>query len=182
MPDSVLWASFFDVSLIMSELHINTSVGNLAEIGSGYGTFTLPAASMITGNLYAFDIEEEMISSLKNELAKNRINNVIALQRDVIAETTCLPDNSVDYVMLFNILHHESPADLLNEAFRILKPRGMTGILHWRSDIKTPRGPSLAIRPTPNQILQWIDKKQFNIYKPPMILKPYHFGMIIAKI
>lgn len=51
-------------------------------------------------------------------------------QWDILTQTTSLPDNSVDYVMLFNILHHDSPNDFLNEAYRILEHRGKVGILH----------------------------------------------------
>ena len=81
-----------------------------------------------------------------------------------------MADNSIDYVMLFNILHHESPTDFINEAYRILKPNGKVGILHWRSDVETPRGPDLTIRPKPDQIFQWIDKQKFSVYKEPVNL------------
>ena len=84
--------------------------------------------------------------------------------------------------MLFNILHHELPLDFINEAYRILKPTGKIGIIHWRSDISTPRGPDLSIRPKPEQIVNWIDEHKFLIYKQPFIVEPYHFGLIISKI
>ena len=60
-------------------------------------------------------------------------------QRDILMETTGLADNSIHYVMIFNILHNDSPGDFLMEAYRILKPNGEVGIIHWRSDISTPR-------------------------------------------
>ena len=129
----------------------------------------------INGKLYAFDIEEGMIEIVKQELRNRLIHNVILEQRDILTQTTGLADNSVDYVMLFNILHHESPNDFLNEAYRILKPEGKLGILHWRSDIPTPRGPDLTIRPTPDQILLWIDKQKFSIYKPPSVIIKFFF-------
>jgi ubiquinone/menaquinone biosynthesis C-methylase UbiE len=182
MPDANLWASFFDVDRILSELHIGPDIKDLAEIGCGYGTFTIPSAKQINGNLYAFDIEEGMIEFVKRELKNSLINNVILAKRDILTQTTGLTGNSVDYVMLFNILHHESPDDFLNEAFRILKPEGKLGILHWRSDIETPRGPDLTIRPTPVQILAWIDNRKFTIYKPPVVILPYHFGLVLQKV
>jgi ubiquinone/menaquinone biosynthesis C-methylase UbiE len=83
--------------------------------------------------------------------------------------------------MLFNILHHESPLDFINEAYRILKQNGKVGIIHWRSDVDTPRGPDLSIRPKPSQILQWIDKSKFSIYKEPVVIEPYHYGLVITK-
>ena len=181
MPEENMWASFFNIDLILSEMHIDSDIKDVAEIGCGYGTFTIPSAKKINGKLYAFDIEEGMIEKVKQELRNNNINNVIPEQRDILTRTTGLPDNSVDYVMLFNILHHESPDDLLNEAHRILKGNGKLGILHWRSDIETPRGPDLTIRPKPSKILQWIDRQKFSLYKEPTIIKPYHFGMILIK-
>jgi ubiquinone/menaquinone biosynthesis C-methylase UbiE len=181
MPEASLWASFFDVDLILSELHINSDTGDLVEIGCGYGTFTIPAAKKISGNLYAFDIEDGMIEFVKRELRTRLITNVILEQRDILNQTTGLAANSVDYVMLFNILHHESPNDFLTEAYRILRPNGKVGMLHWRSDIETPRGPDLSIRPKPDQILKWIDKQKFTLHKAPTFIMPYHFGLILSK-
>lgn len=182
MPAEDMWESFFNVDIILSELQIDSDIMDLAEIGCGYGTFTIPSAKKIKGYLYAFDIEDEMTDIVKQELQKNQINNVIVEQRDILSQSTGLPDNSVDYVMLFNILHHESPKDFLDEAHRILKPLGKLGILHWRSDVDTPRGPNLSIRPQPDQILKWIDKQKFSLFKEPVVIEPYHFGLILSKL
>ena len=182
MPSEEMWASFFNIDLILSELHIDSDIKDLVEIGCGYGTFTIPSAKIINGKLYAFDIEEDMVETVKQELRNKHINNVILEQRDILTQTTGMADTSVDYVMLFNILHHESPNDFLNEAYRILRPGGKLGILHWRSDIETPRGPDLTIRPRPSRILQWIDKQKLSIFKPPVVIMPYHFGLVLSKV
>ncbi len=182
MPDEKLWNDFFDTDLILSELQIDSQITGLVEIGSGYGTFTIPTARLIKGKLYAFDIERDMIDYLSKKLSNNKIDNVILEQRDILTQTTGLADNSVEYIMLFNILHHDSPTDFLNESYRILKKNGKIGIIHWRSDISTPRGPDLSIRPKPEQILEMIDRKKFNIAKEPFILEPYHYGLVISKI
>jgi ubiquinone/menaquinone biosynthesis C-methylase UbiE len=181
MPAEDMWASFFNVDLILSELQINSDINDLVEVGCGYGTFTIPAAKQITGKLYAFDIEKEMLDIVRQKLTNEQPGNVIPEQRDILTQTTGLEENSIDYVMLFNILHHDSPCDFFIEAFRILKPHGKVGILHWRSDIITPRGPDLTIRPAPDKILQWIDKQKFLVYKEPAIIEPYHFGLVISK-
>lgn len=182
MPEEKTWNDFFDIDLILNEMEINSKIDNLVEIGCGYGTFTIPSANQIKGKLYAFDIENEMLYIVDQKLKKDKISNVVLEQRDILTQTTGVDDNSVDYVMLFNILHHESPVDFLNEAYRILKPKAKIGIIHWRSDIPTPRGPDLSIRPTPEQLLQMINRSKFNILKQPFILKPYHFGLIISKL
>jgi ubiquinone/menaquinone biosynthesis C-methylase UbiE len=182
MPDENTWSAFFNVDLILSELLINSEVENLVEIGFGYGTFTIPAAKRIKGKLYAFDIEKEMLNIVEQKLISDDISNVILEQRDVLTQTTGLADNSMDYVMLFNILHHDTPADFFEEVYRILKPKAKLGIIHWRSDILTPRGPDLSIRPKPEQIIQWINKQKFAINKKPFIIEPYHYGLVISKL
>ena len=182
MPDENRWNDFFDIELILSELEINEQTYDLVEIGCGYGTFTIPSAKLIKGKLYSFDIEKEMLDCVKQKLINEQIDNVILEERDILTQTTGLADNSIDYVMLFNIMHHDSPEDFLIEAYRILKPKGKIGIMHWRSDILTPRGPDLSIRPTPDQLLQLIDKRKFNIDKKPFVIKPYHYGLVISKL
>jgi len=182
MPTEDIWSDFFNVDLILSELHINSKISDLVGIGCGYGTFTIPSAKIIKGIVYTFDIEKEMLDIVKQKLASEHVHNVNPDQRDVLTQTTGLADNSIDYVMLFNILHHDSPIDFINEAYRILKPDGKLGILHWRSDISTPRGPDLSIRPKPDQILQWIDKSKFRIDKEPVVIEPYHYGLVISKL
>jgi ubiquinone/menaquinone biosynthesis C-methylase UbiE len=182
MPEERVWNDFFNTELILSELQIDSQINDLVEIGSGYGTFTIPAARLIKGKLYAFDIESEMIDYLNKKLANHQIDNVIPEQRDILTQTTGLADNSVDYVMLFNILHHVSPAEFLDESYRILKQTGKIGIIHWRSDISTPRGPAMSMRPKPERIIAMIDSKRFNIIKTPFILEPYHYGLIISKL
>jgi ubiquinone/menaquinone biosynthesis C-methylase UbiE len=181
MPDENLWNDFFDIDLILSELQINSQIIDLVEIGSGYGTFTIPTAKKIKGKLYSFDIEKEMLEIVNQKLATEHIDNVILELRDILTQTTGLADNSTDYVMLFNILHHHSPGDFFDEAYRILKPKGKIGIMHWRSDILTPRGPDLSIRPRPEQIMGWIERQKFKIDKGPVIIEPYHYGLIISK-
>ena len=181
MPDEKLWNDFFDIDLILSKLQIDSSIRDLVEVGSGYGTFTIPTAKRINGKVYAFDIDIEMVNFFKAKLSILQINNVILEQRDILTQTTGLADKSVDYVMLFNLLHHDSPQDFFNECYRILKVNAKIGIIHWRSDIPTPRGPDLSIRPTPEQLIEWIDKTKFRIHKKPFLIKPYHFGLIISK-
>jgi len=181
MPDDKIWASFFNVPFILSEMGINSSIHDLAEIGFGYGTFTIPAAQRISGTLYAFDIEQEMADVTSKKIRRRGINNVRLQIRDIVENGTGFKEGLVDYVMLFNILHLKNPEVLLNEAYRVLKPGGKAGIIHWRSDIPTPRGPDLSIRPTPQEIIEWAAELPFVLHKAPFILKHYHFGLIISK-
>jgi len=115
------------------------------------------------GTLHAFDIEGEMIEATRARANAAGADNVRFHHRDFMAQGTGLPDASVDYVMVFNILHAEHPVQLLREAWRILRPGGKAGIMHWRYDPTTPRGPSMEIRPRPEQCREWAKAAGFSI-------------------
>lgn len=181
MPAESLWATFFDIETILDRMQVNKMVNNLVEIGCGYGTFTMGAAKRITGKLFAFDIEPEMIDYARKKAGKEGLTNIDFFNRDVIVNGSGLASGSVDYVMLFNILHHEKPNELLTEAYKVLSKNGKVGIIHWRTDIDTPRGPDMPIRPKPEQCVEWAKDAGFRICKTPEILEPYHYGLIIEK-
>ena len=97
-----------------------------------------------------------------------------------MTEGSGLLEESVDYAMLFNILHLENPAVLLREAYRILKIGGRLGIIHWNHDPATPRGPSMNIRPKPEQCIQWAERARF-CDPVKFDLKPYHYGIVMLR-
>jgi ubiquinone/menaquinone biosynthesis C-methylase UbiE len=85
--------------------------------------------------------------------------------------------------MVYNLLHLEEPVALLHEACRVLQPGGRLSVIHWRRDIPTPRGPSLAIRPTPGQCKEWIAAAGFHRIQDVDISAccPYHFGLVALR-
>lgn len=180
MPEREMWEQFFNPATILATLGLNNEVGDVAEFGCGYGTFTIPAAGIIRGKIYALDIEPDMIRMTSEEVKKQGLSNVQTILRDFMTNGSGLADESVDYVMLFNILHLEKPEVLLKEAKRILARNGKLGIIHWNYDPKTPRGPSMDIRPKPEQCIQWAQNVGF--CNPVQFdLKPYHYGIVMRK-
>ena len=181
MPNEETWSEFFDAHSILEQMQLTSELVEVVDLGSGYGTFSIPAAQIVSGKVHAFDIEPEMIELLKIKSIQLNINNIELHLYDFIADGSGLAKNSVDYVMLFNIMHHSTPKQILDETFRILKSGAKAGIIHWRSDISTPRGPQLDIRPTPDQCKQWALNSGF-IIANELLLKPFHFGIIIQKL
>ena len=178
MPDEEMWAGFFDPPRILAKLGLTAGCGDIVEFGCGYGTFTIPAARIVSGTVHAIDIEPEMIEATRARAAAQGVTNIRFCLRDFVADGAGLPDRSVEYAMLFNILHAERPARLLREAHRLLAPGGKLGIIHWRYDPSTPRGPSMAIRPRPEQCQAWAQEAGFHISPSGIIdLPPYHYGM-----
>jgi SAM-dependent methyltransferase len=182
MPGEEMWKTFFDPEVILKELELNETAKAVIDFGCGYGTFTLPAARMTKGIVYGFDIEAELIEACKSKARKEGLANVICQQRDFILDGTGLPDETADYVMMFNILHAEKPLALLQEAYRILRPLGIMGVIHWNYDASTPRGPSMDIRPRPEQCRNWMETAGFELVRPDIDLPPYHYGIIGRKL
>jgi ubiquinone/menaquinone biosynthesis C-methylase UbiE len=180
MPKEEEWNKFFDPPKILSLLGLNQNAVDLADFGCGYGTFAIPAARIIRGKIYAFDIEPEMIEATKKKARELCLDNVQAVLRDFILEGSGLKGSSVDFVMLFNILHVKNPTNLLKEAHRILRPGGKVGIIHWNFDASTPRGPPMDLRPKPGQCRQWAKSVGF-IFEQQVDLKPFHYGMTLRK-
>lgn len=181
MPDEAYWASFFDPEGILDRLLLAQG-GNydLVEFGCGYGTFSLPAAKRTRGLITALDIEPTMVELVAERARAEGLLNLSSELRDFVEHGTGLPEGSQGYAMVFNLLHIENPLALLREAHRTLQPGGTLTVIHWRSDIATPRGPPLPIRPTPGQCAAWLRATGFD--SPIQVdlgqSAPYHYGLI----
>ncbi len=176
-----MWAEFFDAEAVLRKLGLGSSCRDVAEFGCGYGTFTIPAARIVCGTVHAFDIDPEMIAGTKAKAQAAGLGNVRTYLRDFATDGLGLPDASVDYAMLFNILHAESPRGLLEEAYRVLAPGGRLAIVHWNYDPGTPRGPSMEIRPRPAECQGWAEDVGFRLPGSIVPLPPYHYGMVLER-
>ena len=178
MPEMIYWESLFDIELIFDKMQISDNIFNMVEFGCGYGTFTIPAAQKISGNLLALDIDDDYLKIADERVKKLNLKNIRFLNRDFIQEGTGQNDNTVDYVMMFNILHHANPDELLLETKRILKVNGKIGVIHWNYDETTPRGPSMSIRLKPELVKKVLTDFDFKLIGDIYDLPPYHYGFI----
>ena len=184
MPDEDYWNSFYNADCIVEKLDCaREGTESVVEIGSGYGSFTLPVAGRTTGTVHAFDIEPDLVDLVKSKARALGLKNVEAVHRDVLAEGTGLPDQSMDHAMVYNLLHIEDPVALLGEVHRVLKPGGVLSIIHWIYDPTTPRGPSLDIRPRPEQCRAWAEQAGFAFLRNQDLSEccNYHYGMLLER-
>lgn len=181
MPDEGTWSQFYNPELILDKLGVIDLSGNIADLGCGYGTFSIPAAARTTGVVYAIDIEPAMIEFTREKARELELMNVVTLQKDFISEGTGLADGSCEFVFLFNLLHAEQPFVILEAAKRILASRGKVGIIHWNYDQQTPRGPSMSIRPKYENCLDWMIQSGFQQEGGRLDLPPYHYGLVGIK-
>jgi ubiquinone/menaquinone biosynthesis C-methylase UbiE len=97
---------------------------HVLDFGCGPGGYILPLSKIIgkAGRIYALDINPQAIESVNSLITKNGLSNV----ETIISEgATGLPDESLDAVLLYDVLHHlKKLNDVLAELQRVLKPEG----------------------------------------------------------
>ncbi len=183
MPEEANWETLLDVPLILDRLSVDARLRDVIELGCGYGTFTVPVARRISGTLTTCDIDAAMVERTRQRAAATEAYNVRYVVRDVLADGFGVEARGKDACLLFNILHCEEPVNLLAEAARVVRPDGAVLVIHWRYDPATPRGPSMKIRPKPEQIVSWAQQASLLEAEGPMIeLPPWHYGFRLRRL
>jgi ubiquinone/menaquinone biosynthesis C-methylase UbiE len=98
------------------------------DYGCGPGGYTIPAAEAVgaRGSVYAADIHPLALERVQRLAEGRRLHNVRTIRTDC---DTGLPDESVDVVMFYDILHDLSePGRVLTELHRVLCPGGTLSV------------------------------------------------------
>ncbi|HUU89829.1 MAG TPA: class I SAM-dependent methyltransferase [Phycisphaerae bacterium] len=105
--------------------------------GSGYFTFRLAKAVGADGKVYAEDISDKALKSLKDRVERDKLTNIAVVKGD--ATDIKIPAAACDAAILVNVLHHvpkENRLGLTKDVARALKPGGRLFIIDWQVDAK----------------------------------------------
>jgi ubiquinone/menaquinone biosynthesis C-methylase UbiE len=97
------------------------------DIGSGMGFFTVPISDIVgkKGKVIAVDLQKEMLAGLKDRASKAGCENILYQQCDYNSLNIQQWKGSVDFVLIFMMLHEVPDADrLIREVNEALAPGG----------------------------------------------------------
>ncbi|MFH1769884.1 MAG: methyltransferase domain-containing protein [Parcubacteria group bacterium] len=130
---------FLDPKKIQAHLGIQSGA-KVADFGCGSGEFSLRAASIVgeSGIVYAVDVREEALNDIKTKVQAADLENVEIVRANLeVLGSTGFADDSIDVVLVINILFQsKKPGNVIDEARRVLKPRGRLVIIDWHKGAK----------------------------------------------
>lgn len=106
----------------------------VADIGAGTGYFSFRMSMIVKqGNVYAVDIQPEMLAIIEERKRKLKIDNVITV---LGTETdTKLPERAIDVVLLVDAYHEFSyPREMMQSIVKSLKPGGRVIQIEYRGE------------------------------------------------
>ena len=112
---------------ILKEVGIEAGF-HVLDYGCGPGSYIVPLAELVgkSGKIYALDVHPLAIEAVQRLASRKQLGNVQTILSDCKTE---LPPNSVDLVLLYDILHDlDNASGVLAELHRILKPKGILSL------------------------------------------------------
>lgn len=135
----------------------------IGDIGAGTGRLAFWFSERVgeTGRVYANDIDNEALNTLKSRCKKYNIRNITTIVGEV--EDPLLPEKSLDIAFMINVYHHlDKPIPLVKNIMPSLKPDGILAIVEcdpvksgFPEDHSTPK----------NDMIKQLDQAGYDIIR-----------------
>jgi SAM-dependent methyltransferase len=158
---------------------------SVAEIGSGNGYFTLPAARITDpARVYALDVDESLLEELAEFADQQGIDNVVPVHGDARSLAEHLPE-PVDVGLMANTFHGiEDPAEFVEQIVAVLTEDGKFIVINWQDSPREtttvagqPRGPPTDIRLSPAETKRIVENATDLSVSQQTDLPPYHYAL-----
>ena len=153
-----------DTAKFFRELNLKQGITFL-DVASGWGAYSLAAAGIIgkDGRIFAVDLWDEGISSLRIEADAKGIRNLEAFVSDV-AQNIPVEDDSVDVCLMATVLHDlvadKVEQQVLKEIVRVMKSDSTLAIVEFYKK-EGPPGPPKPVRLSPEEVDQLLSAYGF---------------------
>lgn len=128
------------------------------DVACGWGTYSLAAADIIgkDGQVYAVDLWEEGILSLRKEAVSKGVQNIATFVSDV-AQNIPVENDCVDVCLMATVLHDfvgdKVDRQVMKEIVRVMKSEGTLAIVEFKKK-DGPPGPPKPIRLSPEEVVK----------------------------
>ena len=152
-------AQTIDTFLILGTSSINLH-DTIADIGCGPGLFTVPLAKyLVSGKLYALDINDEMLEACRHRVGQTRMGNVEVLKCSEFEFP--LDKGSLDGAFLgFVVQQSPDKPRLLRAVRELIHSKGWCTVLEWYRK-ETETGPPLERRIDPPDLQRMAETAGF---------------------
>ena len=154
------------------------------DAGCGDGYISIEASNVVgsEGKIFALDVYPESIEGVTKEIKDKGIENLEPILADV-TESIPLEDNSVDAVLMSNVLHgfgSEELETVLKNISRVLKKEGIFAVVEFRK-IQSERGPPFDVRLHPSDVSEILTNHGYIVIDSKEI-GTYHYIVLGQKI
>ena len=148
---------------------INLKSGDkFLDAGCGDGYVSIEASKLVgsNGKIFALDVYPESIEGVSKEIKEKGIENLEPILADV-TDSIPLDDDSVDAVLMSNVLHgfgDEELETVLKNINRVIKKDGKFAVVEFRK-VQGERGPPFDVRLYPSDVSQILSKHGYKVVK-----------------
>ncbi|SMC78454.1 class I SAM-dependent methyltransferase [Papillibacter cinnamivorans] len=128
--------------------------GVFCDIGAGSGVFTVPAARITKNKVYALELNDAMLSVIREKAEGGLLSNIEA--KKVTSEDFFMEDHSVDIALMATVLHEiTDKAGFLGNVKKMLKADGRAAVIEFHKRA-TPMGPPVTHRIDQADVTGWM--------------------------
>ncbi len=122
-----------NTSVLLKNMEIEPT-DTIADIGAGSGFHVFKMATMATeGEIYAVDIQDEMLKAIQQKKEENDVNNITTIKGS--AKSVNLPENAIDKILLVDVYHEfDYPSEMLATIKKALRPEGKVFLIEYRGE------------------------------------------------
>ena len=140
---------------------------DILDIGAGTGYFTIALAEKTKGTVYALDLDDRMLTVIRQKASDRSITNIVGIRKrveDILQAHVGISENSLDFVMASLVLH-EVPAlsQVLETVYTLMKSGGHLLCLEYEHDERILQGPPMSIRVGSAELKALLEKTGFEV-------------------
>ncbi len=152
----------------------------VADLGAGGGWFTIRLATRVgpNGVVYAEDIQQQMIESIKRRVSDHDLTNVETILG--APDDPRLPANLGAVLVVDTFPQFQNPVALLGHVVGALAPNGVLGIVDFKNDGAGGPGPPLDERLSPDVVRRDAEAAGLTLRRTETFLR-YQYLLVFGK-